>query len=108
MESKNEEKMINLLQEIKERLTAGSWFSFRGPVADPGPEWDPPHFPYPFPRYPFRLPHGGGDPAPEYFLNKDQLAKIKVKELDHLISQLKFDLDILETKRTLIATEYKI
>lgn len=112
MENKNEEKMINLLQEIKERLTANSWPSFRGPGGDPGPEWDP-YRPFPFPRPypypgpPFHFPRPI-DPSPEFFLRKEQIAILKVKEIDILINQYKSGLDILETQRNLLAKEYKI
>lgn len=105
MEEKLLKEMISLLNDIREKLTLGQGLTVRGPVADPGPDfyrhWLH-HRKIPFPIGDF------GDPAPEFFLRKEDLAKIKVKELDIAITQITEFLDLTRMERDMLAKEYNI
>jgi hypothetical protein len=96
-----------------------------GPVADPGPEmrlgpiWDPappyelPEYTVPRSRYslPTEAIHKMGpvaDPGPEYFgfLDKAQLAEIKIRELDTIIQVLEGRIETFKVARDTIKKEY--
>lgn len=105
MEEKLLKEMISLLNDIRDKLTISSGISVRGPVADPGPDiyrnW--------FHHRKIHFPIGDvGDPAPEFFLKKEDLAKIKVKELDMAITQINEFLELTKLERSLLAKEYNI
>lgn len=108
MEEKLLKEMMVVLNELKEKLNVNQGFTVRGPVGDPGPDF--PHYPHHF-QFPKKFPWPIGynvDPSPEYFLGKDKLAVVKIKELDIIISNLNAQIDLLKTQRDLMKQEYNI
>jgi hypothetical protein len=77
----------------------------RGPVADPGPGWGGKPFPIP-PPVSIRGPVA--DPAPYYLLDKGNLAKLKIHQIESSIVQLEKEIDFLKLERRLLMDEHKI
>ena len=98
-------EMASTLQDIKERISIGSFGGIRGPVADPGPEFDPQRWVGPL-RGPLRGPVA--DPAPWYLLDKAKLAKLKIRSLEAGIAEFESQIGSLKLERDLLKEEYKI
>lgn len=99
-------EMASTLRDIKERVSIGSYAGIRGPVADPGPEFD-------LPRAwtkPWVGPVRGpvADPAPWYLLDKAKLAKLKIRSLEAGIAEIESQIGSLKLERDLLREEYKI
>ncbi len=109
MEEKLLKEMITLLKDIKESVAVSQMATVRGPVADPGPDPWPGTYPnWPFPRrFPFP-PLPTGDPAIGHLIPKEELVKIKVKELDMTINQITHQIDLIKMQRDLLVKEYKL
>ena len=110
MEEKLLKEMIALLKDIKESVAVSQMATVRGPVADPGPDpWPGSYHNWPFPRrFPFPPLPIGGDPAIGPLIPKEELVKIRIKELDMTISQITHQIDLIRMQRDLLAREYKI
>ena len=105
MEEKLLKEMISLLHDIREKLTVAQGAGVRGPIADPGPDFF--HHGPVYRRFP--LPIGYNvDPSPEFYFSKEELAKIKVRELDIMINQIVEQVDLLKMQRDMMKQEYKI
>jgi hypothetical protein len=108
MEEKLLKEMIGLLKEIKESVAVSQMTTSRGPIADPGPDiyhghhW-PCHTPCPFPPLPV-----GGDPAISHLLPREELIKVRIKELEMVISQISQQVELLKVQKELLMKEYKI
>jgi hypothetical protein len=108
MEEKLLKEMITLLQDIKESVSVAQINAVRGPIADPGPDmFHGPCWPFPKP-WPFPPLPVGGDPATSHLLPKEDMIKIKVKELDMIITQVSQQLDLLKVQKDLLVKEYKL
>lgn len=105
MEEKLLKEMISLLHDIREKLTVVQGHGVRGPVGDPGPDIS--HYGHLYRRLP--LPIGYNvDPSPEFYFGKEELAKIKVRELDMVINQIVEQTELLKLQRDMMKQEYKI
>jgi hypothetical protein len=106
MEEKLLKEMVMLLKEIKESVSISQMTTNRGPV-DPAPDFDPgTYLPFtkqwPFPPLPV------GDPITRHLLPKEELIKIRVKELEMMISQISQQMELLNVQKDLLVKEYKI
>jgi hypothetical protein len=105
MEEKLLKEMISLLHDIREKLTITPGAGVRGPIADPGPDFF--HHGHMYRHLP--LPIGYNvDPSPEFYFGKEELAKIKVRELDIMINQIVEQVELLKMQRDMMKQEYKI
>ena len=102
MEEKLLKEMISLLNGINEKLTIKPGISLRGPIGDPGPEII--HHGQYFKRFPWPIGYPV-DPSPEFYFSKDELIKIKVREMDMVITQVTEQLDLLKMQRDLMEKE---
>jgi hypothetical protein len=105
MEEKLLKEMVTLLNDIRDRLTIQPGINVRGPVADPGPDFY--HYGHIHRRFPMPIGYNV-DPSPEFYFSKDELAKIKVKELDLVVNQITEQLELLKMQRDLMKKEFKI
>ena len=105
MEEKLLKEMVSLLNDIREKLTIQPGISVRGPIGDPGPDFH--QAGHIFKRFPWPIGYNV-DPSPEFYFSKDELAKIKVKELDILVNQVTEQLELLKMQRDLMKKEFKI
>lgn len=127
-------EIASILKDIREKLTAYSWGSIRGPTADPAPSWgtlrgpiadpapqwgafkgpvaDPaPSWGYMRPEIAASLATLKGpvaDPIPFWISDKAKLAKLKVRQLDMQIAEYEKQIEYLKLERELLAEEYKI
>ena len=105
MEEKLLKEMLAQLKNISERLTVQPGVNVRGPVGDPGPDIQ--HHGHAFRRFPMPVGYNV-DPSPEFYLSKDLLAQVKVKEIDITITQVTEQLELLKLQRDLMKKEYNI
>lgn len=85
-----------------------------GPVADPGPDpWGPwtPRWEFEWRRQFPPIPDPG-DPAPflelEQLLPKEAQVRIKIKQIEAVISQLQQQIDVLQMAKETMAKEHKL
>ncbi len=105
MEEKILREMASTLKDIQGKLSIGSASGLRGPVADPGPEWEMFH---PELSRPWLLRGPVADPAPWYLLDKAKLAQLKIHQLDAAIMELEKQIDSFKLERDLLKQEYKL
>jgi hypothetical protein len=101
-------ELVQTMKGIQERLTAPEAGAiFRGPVADPAPDWGGyPTLPQPWAR---RIPTIIGpiaDPGPEALLDRRRLAQLKVQRLEQAIKSLGSMVESLELERGLLVEEH--
>lgn len=117
MDEKLVREMVNTLKDVQEKVSHLA-VNYRGPVADPGPEWfgrgpvaDPaPDWMIRNPRW-RRIQTIMGpvaDPGPELMLDKSRLAQIKVHKIDQVVLELKNQIESLQLEKKLLVEEYKI
>jgi hypothetical protein len=129
----NLKEMVAILKDIREKLNAVSWGSFRGPVADPVPSWGRGPVADPAPswgRGPVADPAPSwanmrgqmqetassyinirgpvADPIPFWIMDKSRLAKLKIRQIDLDIAERERQIDFLKLERDLLAEEYKV
>jgi hypothetical protein len=108
MDEKILKEMAESLQDIKRSLSAGFPGAFRGPVADPAPDWWSGRGPVadPAPSWTIRGPVA--DPAPWYLLDKARLAQLRIRKIDAAVTELEKQIDYLKAEKNLLKEEYKI
>ena len=117
MDEKLMQEMVLTLKGIQEKLS-GLSFGFRGPVADPAPDWGRGPMADPSPDWWQARPQRWGriqtimgpvaDPGPELMLDKARLAQLKVHRLDQAITDLRNQIEIFELEKNLLAEEYNL
>lgn len=107
MDEKLVVEMVAALKDIRDKLAQTSIGNIRGPVADPGPDWFG-HFPGGIgPVFPnFRGPIG--DPGPWQLLDKSRIARLKVRQIDIAVGELKQQMELLQLQQQLLKEEYKL
>ena len=107
MDEKLEAEMVGVLRDIRDRLAQTSIGGFRGPVADPGPDWVWHHHGERGPVFPhFR--GDIGDPGPTLPLDKTRIAQLRIRQIDIAVTELKQQMELLQLQQKLLKEEYKL
>lgn len=105
MDEKILTEMLSVMKDLRDRLPVTAAGMFKGPVADPAPDWVG-HMPF----FPWKYNVRGfvGDPPTGPLLEKASMAKLKVHQLEDLMLDLQKQIDMVKLERDLLKEQYKL